>query len=277
LQAYQLLSLEISLARSLELGTSIIYTIYYIIVKYIQQKIGIKIEKKDRLKMGEKRSYGQYCTVARALDVVGERWTLLLVRELLTGPKRFKDLLEGLPGIGTNLLAARLKTLEGEGIVRRATLPPPAGSNVYELTELGGSLEPVIVALSRWGARLLDAPREEEDLRAGWAAVAMRSAIGQGVAGGRPSTYEFRIDGEAFHVRVREGEEGERVEAKQGSVPDPDLVVTGDAETFLAVASGRLSPEEAVQSGALRVEGEREEDREALLAWCQSLIGPTAA
>ena len=225
--------------------------------------------------MGEKRSYGQYCTVARALDVVGERWTLLLVRELSTGPKRFKDLLEGLPGIGTNLLAARLKTLEGEGIVRRATLPPPAGSNVYELTELGGSLEPVIVALSRWGARLLDAPREEDEMRAGWAAVAMRSAIGRGVAGGRPSTYEFRIDGEAFHVRVRAS--GERVEAKQGSVPDPDLVVTGDAETFLAVASGRLSPEEAVQSGALWVEGEREEDREALLAWCKSLVGPAAA
>ena len=108
------------------------------------------------------------------------------------------------------------RALEGEGIVRRATLPPPAGSNVYELTELGGSLEPVIVALSRWGARLLDAPREEDDLRAGWAAVAMRSALGRGTAGGRPGTYEFRIDGEAFHVRVRDGEEGERVEVRQG-------------------------------------------------------------
>ena len=226
--------------------------------------------------MGEKRSYGQYCTVARALDVVGERWTLLLVRELSTGPKRFKDLLEGLPGIGTNLLANRLKTLEGEGIIRRATLPPPAGSNVYELSELGGSLEPVIVALSRWGARLLDAPREEDEMRAGWAAVAMQSALGRGTADRRPSTYELRIDGEAFHVRVRDSKERGRVEVRQGSVPDPDLVVTGDAETFLVVASGRLSPEEAVQSGALWVEGEREEDREALLAWCQSLVGPAA-
>ena len=226
--------------------------------------------------MGEKRSYGQYCTVARALDVVGERWTLLLVRELSTGPKRFKDLLEGLPGIGTNLLAARLKTLEGEGIVRRATLPPPAGSNVYELTELGGSLEPVIVALSRWGARLLDVPREEEDLRAGWAAVAMQSALGRGTADRSPGTYEFRIDGEAFHVRIRDSEEEERVEVKQGPASDPDLVVIGAAETFLAVVSGRRSPEEAVRSGALRAEGEREENREALLAWCQSLIGPTA-
>jgi DNA-binding HxlR family transcriptional regulator/putative sterol carrier protein len=227
--------------------------------------------------MGEKRSYGQYCTVARALDVVGERWTLLLVRELSTGPKRFKDLLGGLPGIGTNLLTNRLKTLEGEGIVRRATLPPPAGSNVYELTELGRSLEPVIVALSRWGARLLDAPREDDEMRAGWAAVAMRSALGRGATNNPLGLYEFRIDGEAFYLRVGDGEEEERVEARQGQVPDPDLVVIGDAETFLAVASGRLSLAEAVNSRALRVEGDREEDQVALLAWCQHLIGPTAA
>jgi DNA-binding HxlR family transcriptional regulator len=217
--------------------------------------------------MGEKRSYGQYCTVARALDKVGERWTLLLVRELSTGPKRFKDLLAGLPGIGTNLLTSRLKTLEGEGIVRRATLPPPAGSSVYELTALGRSLEPVIAALSRWGARLLDERREEDKIRAGWAAVAVRSAIGAGAAGNPSGTYEFRIDGESFHLRV---EEGEKVEARQGQAPDPDLIITGDAETFLAMASGGLSPEEAVQSGALRAGGEREEDREALLGWCQS-------
>jgi DNA-binding HxlR family transcriptional regulator len=241
-------------------------------------KSGDCTEEKDGTKMGEKkRSYGQYCTVARALDVVGERWTLLLVRELSTGPKRFKDLLGGLPGIGTNLLARRLKALEADGIVRRATLPPPAGSNVYELTELGRALEPVVVALSRWGARLLDAPREDDDLRAGWAAMALRSALEEGAAGGRPSTYEFRIDGEAFHMRVGDGEEVEGVEAKQGSAPDPDLVITGEAEGFLAVVSGRLGPEEAVQSGALRAQGEREGDREALLAWCRHLIGPTAA
>ena len=224
--------------------------------------------------MGEKRSYGQYCTVARALDVVGERWTLLLVRELSTGPKRFKDLLGGLPGIGTNLLAGRLKMLEGKGIVRRATLPPPAGSNVYELTELGRSLEPVIVALSRWGARLLDAPREEDESRAGWAAVAVRSALGTGPADGRPGTYEFRIDGEVFYLRV---EDGGKVELRQGSAPAPDLVVTGDADTLLAMASGRLSPEEAVESRALRIEGEHEESQDVLFAWYRHSIGPPAA
>ncbi len=224
--------------------------------------------------MGEKRSYGQHCTVARALDVVGERWTLLVVRELSTGPKRYKELLEGLPGIGTNLLANRLKSLAGEGIVRRGTLPPPAGSSVYELTSLGRSLEPVMVELSRWGAGLMDTPREGDDLRPGWAAVAVRSALGQESEGGRPGTYELRIGSEAFHLRVGGGQV-ECVEAWQGSAPAPDLVVVGDAETFVAVASGKLSPEEAVGSGALRAEGQ--EDQGALLAWSRRLIGPSAA
>jgi DNA-binding HxlR family transcriptional regulator len=228
--------------------------------------------------MGEKkRSYGQHCTVARALDVVGERWTLLLVRELSTGPKRFKDLLGGVPGIGTNLLAARLKRLEEEGIVRRSTLPPPAGSNVYELTALGRELEPVIAALSRWGTRLMGSRGEEDELRAGWAAVALRSTLVAGGSGGGSGTYGFRIDGEAFHVRVMDGEEGKKVEARQGSASDSDPVVVGDSETLLALASGKLSLEEALGSGALLVEGEREGDREALLEWCRQLAGPSAA
>jgi DNA-binding HxlR family transcriptional regulator len=223
--------------------------------------------------MGGKRSYGQHCTVARALDVVGERWTLLVVRELSTGPKRYKDLLEGLPGIGTNLLASRLKSLAGEGIVSRGTLPPPAGSSVYELTSLGRSLEPVMVELSRWGAGLMDTPREGDDLRPGWAAVAVRSAMAR-EAGASSGTYELRIDGEPFHVRVGDGQV-ECVEVWQGSSPSPDLVVVGEADTFVAVASGRLSPEDAVGSGALRAEGQ--EDQDALLAWCRRLIDSPAA
>lgn len=247
------------------------YLLYNCQVNTVESDIDVK--EAHGSKAGQKkRSYGQHCTVARALDVVGERWTLLLVRELSTGPKRFKDLLGGLPGIGTNLLAARLKRLEGEGIVGRATLPPPAGSNVYELTVLGRELEPVLVALSRWGARLLDDPSEDDEVRAGWAAVALRSAVSAGASDGCPGTYGFRIDGEVFHLRVG----GEEVEVRQGSAPDPDLVVQGDAGTLLAVASGRLGPEEAVQSGALKVEEEREGDREALLAWCRRLISPSA-
>ncbi|MDQ3910844.1 MAG: winged helix-turn-helix transcriptional regulator [Actinomycetota bacterium] len=201
-----------------------------------------------------KRSYNQYCAVARSLDIVGERWTLLVVRELLTGPKRFKDLLEGLPGIGTNLLTARLKDLEGYAVVHRVTLPPPAGSKVYELTELGSSLEPVIAALGRWGLEFLDTPDQEDDLRPAWAVVAMRSALKQEAARGLQETYEFHIDEETFHLRVKDGE----VEALQGPAVDPDLVVRGGTQAFLALVTGRVEPVQALDSGEIRVEGDQE-------------------
>src|SRR3954451_13767324 len=124
-----------------------------------------------------KRSYNQYCAMARALDALGERWTLLVIRELLSGPKRFKDLLEGLPGIGTNLLAARLKNLESEGLLCRVTLPPPAGSTVYELTERGREIEPVLIGLARWGLGLLGAPRPSDVFRPVWAVQAMKATF----------------------------------------------------------------------------------------------------
>jgi DNA-binding HxlR family transcriptional regulator/putative sterol carrier protein len=212
-----------------------------------------------------KRSYNQYCAVARALDIIGERWTLLIVRELLTGPKRFKDLLEGLPRIGTNLLAARLKDLEGHGIVRRATLPPPAASKVYELTELGQSLEAVIIALGGWGLKFLGTPPAQKDeLRPAWAEVAMRSALKRAAPYGLQETYEFHIDEKAFHLRVRDGE----VEALQGPAVDPDLVVRGDTQAFLALATGRVEPKEALDSGEIRIEGDQE-----ILARCVEVLG----
>ena len=211
-----------------------------------------------------KRSYNQYCAVARALDIVGERWTLLIVRELLTGPKRFKDLLEGLPGIGTNLLAARLKDLEEYGVVHRATLPPPAASKVYELTELGRSLEPVIIALGSWGLEFLGTPEQEDELRPAWAVVAMRSALKQAAPLDLQETYEFHIDEKAFHLRVRDGE----VEALQGPAVDPDLVVRGDTQAFLALATGRIESKEALESGEIRIEGDQE-----ILARCVEVLG----
>ena len=211
-----------------------------------------------------KRSYDQHCAVARALDVVGERWTLLIVRELLTGPKRFKDILGGLPGIGTNLLAARLKDLEGYAVVRRTTLPPPAGSKVYELTELGRLLEPVVAALGRWGLGFLNAPSQGDDVRPGWAIAAMRSTLKPEAARGLRETYEFHVDEEAFHVRVKDGEVG----ALQGPAVEPDLVVRGSARAFLALAAGHLEPTEALESGEFRIEGERE-----ALARCLEMFG----
>jgi len=201
-----------------------------------------------------KRSYNQYCAVARAMDIVGERWTLLIVRELFTGPKRFKDLLEGLPGIGTNLLAARLKDLEGYGVVRRATLPPPAASRVYELTELGRSLEAVVMGLARWGLEFLGASREEDDRQPAWAMVALRSVLKPEATEETRESYEFLVDDEAFHVWVAAGE----TEVRQGSAAEPALVVRSDARTLLAVAAGRIEPAEAVASGEIWMEGDRD-------------------
>ena len=201
-----------------------------------------------------KRSYNQYCAVARAMDIVGERWTLLIVRELLPGPKRFKDLLEGLPGIGTNLLTARLKDLEGYGVVCRATLPPPAASRVYELTDLGRSLEPVMMSLARWGLEFLGASREEEDRQPAWAMVAVKCVLEAEATAETRENYEFRVDDEVFHVRIEDGE----IEVRQGSAADPALVVRSDTQTLLAVAAGRAEPAEALASGAIGMEGDRE-------------------
>src|SRR5688500_12711057 len=106
------------------------------------------------------RSYNQFCALAYALDIVGERWTLLIIRELMAGPRRFKDLIDGLPDISTNLLSERLKSLEQQGIIVRRVLPPPAGSNVYELTAFGAALETAVLELGKWGARLLPASLE---------------------------------------------------------------------------------------------------------------------
>jgi DNA-binding HxlR family transcriptional regulator/putative sterol carrier protein len=182
----------------------------------------------------------------------------------LTGPKRFKDLLDGLSGIGTTLLTARLKDLEGHGILRRTTLPPPAGSKVYELTELGRSLEPVVMALSRWGLKLLDGPRREEISRPSWAMVALQSSLELEAVHGRKETYEFRVDGELFHVQV----DGDEPELRQGPAADPDLIISGDTETLLGVAAGRLTLAEAVEAGAIATEGDR-----GPLARCLAMLG----
>src|ERR671933_2557575 len=121
------------------------------------------------------RSYDQFCGVARALDLVGERCALLIVRDLILGPKRFTDLRRGLPGIGTNVLAARLKELERAGVVRRRTLPPPAASAVYELTDYGRELEEILLAFGRWGARTMGQRDPRYALRSEWLALALKA------------------------------------------------------------------------------------------------------
>jgi DNA-binding HxlR family transcriptional regulator len=202
----------------------------------------------------ERRSYEQFCAVARALDLVGERWTLLLVRELMLGPKRFKDLLEGLPGIGTNLLTDRLKVLERLDVVTRRVLPPPAGSTVYELTELGLGLEPVVLSLGRWGHQFLQ-PRKAGDVtQPGWFLVSLRATFHPEAVAGMKKTFGLHLDGKAFHVRVNEGE----VRVSQGPATEPDVTLTTELGTLIGLLSGAVMPAAALRSGKVEVAGDKD-------------------
>ena len=165
------------------------------------------------------KRYDQYCPMAHALDLVGERWSMLIVRELMRGPKRYTDLVDGLGGIGTNVLAARLRDLESHGIVTRATLPPPAASRVYELTEYGRGLRPAMRELALWGARSLGPPSAGPPLFAGWLCNAMDTVLAPLAPPGR---FEFRIGDEV--ASLVDGE------VLHGSIPDPDVVVEADPD-----------------------------------------------
>lgn len=201
---------------------------------------------------GGARSYHQFCAVARGLDVIGERWTLLIVRDLLTGPKRYTDLLAGLPGIGTNLLANRLRELEEEHIVQRRVLPPPAASTVYELTEIGRGLEPVLMALGRWGHRLLDAPRDGEFLSANAYLVAMRAAFQHSAATDISQTYELHIGSQVFEVSVGNG----RCTTREGQPAAADAIFTLDVKTLSELLQGELTPAAARKARRVQAEGD---------------------
>jgi DNA-binding HxlR family transcriptional regulator len=215
-----------------------------------------------------RRSYHQYCATAKTLDLLGERWTLLIVRELLTGPKRYADLLERLPGIGTTLLAARLKHLDQAGVVERTVLPSPARAGAYGLTRAGRELEPAILALARWGLRwTLGQPVPDDVFRPDWAVLAMQAVFDSDAARGVEETYELRVDGDVLYARVHEG----AVEAVQGAAQAPDLTLTTDADTLLEIAAGRLTFAQAARQKRLAVDG----DPEALTRF--SLIFPRPA
>ncbi len=198
------------------------------------------------------RCYHHYCPVAHSLDLVGERWALLVVRELLNGPKRYTDLLDGLSGIGTNILASRLRDLEEAGVVRRTKLPPPAASIVYELTEYGLELQEVVYALGRWGARSLGPPGPDDVIAPGWLPNAVRATFDADAARGMTANYELRVDGEIVAVRISEGV----LEVVPGRADAPDAVIATDATTLFRLVSRELEPGAAVADGAARVEGD---------------------
>jgi DNA-binding HxlR family transcriptional regulator len=166
-----------------------------------------------------RKGYDQYCGVAHALDLVGDRWALLVVRELMHGPRRYTDLAEHLPGIGTNILATRLRDLEEGGVVTKRKLPPPAASRVYELTEYGQALKPVIRELALWGARSLGPPTDEDELYPGWLENVIDTLFAPVAPLGR---FEFRVGDE--HASLVDGE------AQAGAVEDPHVIVDTDPQ-----------------------------------------------
>jgi DNA-binding HxlR family transcriptional regulator len=195
------------------------------------------------------KRYDQYCPVCHALGLVGERWALLVVRELLHGPKRYTDLLEGMPGIGTNILAARLRELEGAGVVQKRKLPPPAASTVYELTDYGRQLEEPLYALARWGARTLGPPGKGDELAQDWGLDAFAALLDREAARGVTQTYVMRLPDETYSVQLVDG----RLHVSAEPVEDPDLEAELSMETLYALASGRLDPREAVDEGLVRL------------------------
>ena len=195
------------------------------------------------------KRYDQYCPVCHALGLVGERWALLVVRELLKGPKRYTDLLEGLPGVGTNILAARLRDLEAGGILRKRKLPPPAASTVYELTEYGQELEEPLYALARWGARSLGPPGKGDHLYPDWGLNAFAALLDPEAARGLSATYVVRVSPETYTVQLDDSQ----VHVEAGETAGADLDFATDMETFYGLASGELDPAEALSDGRVEL------------------------
>lgn len=196
------------------------------------------------------KSYGQYCGLAQALDHAGDRWTLLIVRELLLGPKRFSDLASALPGIATNLLTARLRSLEADGLARRVRAPVPGTPQVYELTEAGEGLRPAVMALISWGGRWM-APRPPGLVfRPEWLALAI-AALARPDHLPSSAVWEFVTEGQRARIRVDAG----ALHTELPASDPPDLIISGDASSILATAAGIRSLDGELASGRLRLDG----------------------
>ncbi|WP_345672006.1 winged helix-turn-helix transcriptional regulator [Streptomyces similanensis] len=198
--------------------------------------------------MPPRRSYDQYCSAARALDLVGDRWTLLIVRELLAGPRRYTDLHADLPGVSTDVLASRLKDMERDGLAGRRRLPPPGAAYVYELTERGRALLPVLQALGEWGRPELGEPRPTDAVRAHWFALPLLRALdGEGLV-------EVRLEEGVFHLHV--GAVSGPVYGDGPAPGEPDARLVLDHAVCTAVARGELALADAVRDGRVEVSGD---------------------
>jgi len=202
--------------------------------------------------MATKRSYADACGIARALDIVGERWALMIVRELLLGPKRFTDIRAGLPHLSPDVLAQRLRDLEEADVVEHHKLPPPASVQVYELTPRGLALEPVLIALGRWGGVFAAPPCEGQGMSLDAHLVSLRTLFDPALAGDFAADVELRLAGQRFRVVVGGG----RVEVARGPSAAPDAVIECDPATLIAVLHGHRTLADAVGAGDLTIGGD---------------------
>jgi len=202
--------------------------------------------------MAGKRSYEDGCAAAHALDLIGERWALLVVRELMLGPKRFTDLRAGLPGISPNVLTQRLQELEQVSVVRRRKLEPPASSWVYELTEWGMELETVMMELGRWGARSPAKPRDAA-LSVTSLILSFRTMFDPAAAEGFAARYELRFGEDRFHAEIADG----GIHIERGAAREPDGVIESDPDTLAALVYGDGDLAEALRAGKLGYQGDK--------------------
>lgn len=202
--------------------------------------------------MAVKRSYDDGCANAHALDLIGERWALLVLRELMLGPKRFTDIRSGLPGISPNVLTQRLEELEEASLVVRRKLPPPASVWVYDLTEWGKGLEPVMQAIGRWAAR---SPHMRPGLPMSVSSVvlSLRTMFSSAASKGLKGTIELRFGEQRFTATLKDG----RMDLVAGAVPAPDAAVEADPDALAAVVYGGRKLTEAMAAGDVRVEGDK--------------------
>ena len=198
------------------------------------------------------RSYNQLCGIAAALDVIGDRWTTLVVRDLMLGPLRFGDLADGMPGIGTNTLAARLKQLESAGVVQRTLLPLPDRGTAYELTDYGRELQPILMALGRWGTKSMGRLPRDVAARSRWLVGAMPAFHDGRRRAPKPTTWELRLTDGPFTVRAR----GKAFDVAAGAPDHADLIVTTRDDVLHALLAGALAPADAVRRGAVTLEGD---------------------
>jgi DNA-binding HxlR family transcriptional regulator len=202
--------------------------------------------------MPRKRSYCDPCGVARALDVIGERWALLVVRDLLLGPKRFTDLRASLPGIGPDVLAQRLRELEDADLLARETLPPPAASRVYRLTARGAALEPVILELGRWGSQA-PFPAAHGELSPDSLALALKTTFSPDAAGSLAMSVALTLDGQPFQARICDGQ----FTLTRGTLSQPDLAITAGTGALTGVLWHGRPLDDATRAEEVVIAGRR--------------------